>query len=70
MLCNQERRAVHHLGGLEAAEQDPKPCREEGHSQDLGCPGQESGHDAADQGLGTARNIAEILVSLILSKRA
>ena len=58
MLCDQERRAVHHLGSVEAAEQCKEPGREEGHPQDLGRTGQESGHDAADQGPETTPDIA------------
>lgn len=54
LFRDQECRAVHHMGGMEAFEQDEKPGREEGHSQELGSIGQASGYDAGNQELGAA----------------
>lgn len=48
------------MGGLEVAEQDKESGREEGHSQILGCSGQKGSHDATNQGLGIALDIAQI----------
>lgn len=42
------------MGGMEVAEQDEKPVREEGHPQEPGHTGQESSHNATNQEQGAA----------------